>query len=460
LEWHLLNQPKKLITKEIIMTKWSLGYEILRAFIGIFFRYFYKEISSTGNSNIPNGKPIIFAANHQNALMDPLGILFTNPNQSVFLTRADIFDNPILLKIFSSFKMLPVYRIKDGADSLKNNERIFNKSVEILEAKMSVALFPEASHTDKRHLKTLKKAVPRIAFMAEEKNDFNLDLQIVPVGIYYEDYVHTNSRLFVNYGKPLNLKPFKEMAAENKQKAYIAFKNKLEDAIKELIIHIKDMNNYELYEGIRLFYRPLMRKKLGIDTDNNLNNFKADRETTDKLFEHYENSNDSINDLITLYSKFNSSCKKMSIRPLFFIKKSSFNIISRILMFIIGLPIFIYGFINNILLYLLFSTLINKIQDKQFHSSVKFAISFTILPILYFIQSWIFYTFISNGNWTIIYLFSLPISAYFANKYRYYWIDYMQDYRFWVNSIRESKAFQEYDNSKNSLIQYLDKIYK
>jgi len=441
------------------MTKWSLGYEILRAFVRFLFRRFYKEVNSTGNENIPNGKPMIFAANHQNALMDPLAIIFTNPNQTVFLTRADIFDNPILLKIFSFFKMLPVYRIKDGADSLKNNERIFNKSVEILEAKMSVALFPEASHTDKRHLKTLKKAVPRIAFMAEEKNDFNLDLQIVPVGIYYEDYVHTNSRLFINYGKPLSLKPFKEMAVENKQKAYIAFKNKLEETIKELIIHIKDMNNYNLYEGIRLFYRPLMRKKLNIEEDTNLNNFKADRETTDRLFDYYENSDESIEDLSSLFSSFKKSCKKLAIKPILNNRKNSFNIIARIILFIIGLPIFVYGFINNILIYFLFSTLINKIKDKQFHSSVKFAISFTILPIIYFIQSGIFYAFIGDWSLTIAYLFSLGFTAHFANKYRYNWIDYMQDFRLWINSLRNSKAYKEYEDSKNSLIQFLDNIY-
>jgi len=178
------------------MTKWSLFFEFMCSYVKIFFRIFYKHIQSYGKENIPHKKPMIFAGNHQNALMDPAAILLTNPNQSVFLTRADIFNNPILLKIFTSFKMLPVYRIRDGADNLKNNERIFNKSVEILEAKMSVALFPEATHTDKRRLRPLKKAVPRIAFMAEDKNDFNLDLQIVPVGIYYEDYI--NAKQYYN----------------------------------------------------------------------------------------------------------------------------------------------------------------------------------------------------------------------------------------------------------------------
>ena len=79
------------------MTKWSLGYQLLRYYLSIAFSFFYKRVQAKGKKNIPHGKPIIFAANHQNALMDPLAILFTSPEQSVFLTRADIFNNRILV---------------------------------------------------------------------------------------------------------------------------------------------------------------------------------------------------------------------------------------------------------------------------------------------------------------------------------------------------------------------------
>jgi 1-acyl-sn-glycerol-3-phosphate acyltransferase len=437
------------------MTKWSLAYEILRAFVRFLFNRFYKKVQSDGNENIPKKEPIIFAANHQNALMDPLAIIFTNPNQSVFLTRADIFDNPILLKIFSFLKMLPVYRIKDGADSLKINERIFNKSVEILEAKMSVALFPEATHTDKRHLRHLKKAVPRIAFMAEEKNDFNLNLKVVPVGIYYEDYVHTNSKLFVNYGKPLSLKPYKELAKENIQKAYIAFKNDLEEAIKKLIIHIKDLNNYDLYEGIRLFYRPIMRAKLGNKKENPLNNFKADQKTIEKLENYYDNEDNSIESLKEAYSNYCNSCKSLRIDPILWTEKNSIIILIKYILFTISIPIFIYGIINNILYYLLFTKFINKIKDKQFHSSIKFGVSFLILPFLYIIQSAVFYAFIGDFYFSLIYLISLPISAFFANKIRYGWKHFKQEVIIWWISGSKKKNVISFHKNKQILI---DKI--
>ena len=65
----------------------------------------------------------------------------------------------------------------DGREALKNNEAIFNKTVEILEKKKYLAIFPEASHLGKRKLRTIHKGVSRIYFSAEEKNNFNLNIK-------------------------------------------------------------------------------------------------------------------------------------------------------------------------------------------------------------------------------------------------------------------------------------------
>lgn len=439
------------------MTKWSLFFEFMCSYVKIFFRVFYKHIQSYGKENIPHKKPMIFAGNHQNALMDPAAILLTNPNQSVFLTRADIFNNPILLKIFTSFKMLPVYRIRDGADSLKNNERIFNKSVEILEAKMSIALFPEATHTDKRRLRPLKKAVPRIAFMAEEKNGFNLDLQIVPVGIYYEDYIHSNSNLFINYGKPINIKEFKELYAENKQKAYNAFKEKLEKALITLIIHIEDEENYNLYEKVRVFYRSFMLQKLGLKRNNPHNNFKADKKTIELMHQFYSQESNNIEELDIKFNTFNKTSEKLGIEASAFVK-NGFSILLRAFLYLIGLPIFVFGLINNYLYFYMVHKFVAKIKDKQFHTSIKFVITAFVSPILYLIHALILYAITGNVQWAIIYFVSLPITALFANRYRYAWEKYRLDYKLWRISRFSKSEYAKFIEQQNDLIELLNKV--
>ena len=440
------------------MTKWSTGYQLLKTSISLVFMLFYKRIKSTGKENIPVGKPIIFAANHQNALMDPLGIIFTNPYQTMFLTRADVFNNPILLKIFTYFKMLPVYRIRDGADSLKNNERIFNKSAEILEANMSVALFPEATHTDQRRLRPLKKAVPKIAFLAEDKNNFELDLQIVPVGIYYENYVNSNSDLLINYGKPINIRKYKEVYNENNQKGYNAFKGELEDCIKPLIIHIKDEEKIELYEGLRLLYRSSMLDNLKLKHGDLKNNFTADQNTIEKIYQHFLLEENNIEQIDQDYKQLRSISKKLGVGE----NNHNFPRLSQILInsigFMIGLPLFIFGLINNYLYYKVLLKLLTKIKDPQFYTSIKFVVALLIAPILYLLHSLILFAITGSGMWAIIYFLSLLFTAYFSNKYRYAFRTFRENYRIWKYSSSKNKDFITYKELQNKLLQKIDKM--
>ncbi len=438
------------------MTKWSLAYEILRSIIKPIFRSFYKTIESQGTSNIPNNKPTIFAANHQNALMDPLSILFTSKQQTVFLTRADIFENPLLLKIFTFFKMLPVYRIRDGKEALKNNERIFNASVEILEANMSLALFPEATHGNKRHLKQSKKAVPRIAFQAEMKNNFELDLQIVPVGIYYEDYVHSNNNIFLNYGKPFGISEFKDLFIENEQKGYKALKEKLETSIKELIIHQPDLINYELYEAIRVYNRPYMLNKLKLKANIVSNKFKADQETVTKLKSYFIDQENETSKLSELYNNYNNYCDEKKITNENKTSVSILSIIISSLLFIIGLPVFLFGFINNIIYYILITKFLKKVKDLQFHTSIKFFISIILSLIIYPIHSLVLLLITGEWTWSLIYLISLPLTALFANKYRYSWIEFKNNIKLWAFS--NSKEFKAYKELKKELDKELELI--
>ncbi len=439
------------------MTKWSLSYEMLRVVIRQFFRNFYKKIESDGLENIPDNKPTIFAANHQNALMDPWGILFTSKQQTVFLTRADIFNNPILLKIFTFFKMLPIYRIRDGKESLKKNEEIFNKSIEILEANMSLGLFPEATHTNKRHLRPLKKAVPRIAFQAEINNNYELDLTIIPVGIYYDDYVHSNSNLFVNYGKPIKIKQFKKEFEENEQKGFNALKVKLEEEIKPLIIHEPDMQHYDLYEGIRMYYRNTMLQKLNLKSNLLKNRFKADKVTVDRLKNYFiDNANDII-DLEKSFNQFNTFCNKKGINTIDNIKPISFiSIIYNSLLFLLGLPIFIFAFINNAIYYKLLMKFLVNVKDKQFHTSIKSVVSLLLTFVIYPIQAAILWAISGNGQWALIYLVLLPLTALFANKYRYNLNDFKTKLIFW--KLIKSKVQNEYLAKKDNIDKILIKV--
>src|SRR3989339_838281 len=116
--------------------KYSAGYALLKFVAGLWHNnVFYRKVIVIGQENLNPDHHIIFAPNHQNALMDALAVLFTNEGHNVFLARADIFRKNMIASILYFLKILPVYRMRDGFSSLKGNEEIFTKTIDVIKHK-------------------------------------------------------------------------------------------------------------------------------------------------------------------------------------------------------------------------------------------------------------------------------------------------------------------------------------
>mgnify|MGYP002861480105 FL=1 len=246
-------------------------YAILRIFPGFVHNHiFYKKVYTSGLENIPDEGPVIFAPNHQNALMDALIITSIKNWQPVFMARADIFAGQFVRQFLFFMKILPIFRIRDGKESLKQNDAIFQKAVKVLKKKRFLVIYPEASHQGKRHLRPLKKGITRIAFMAEEATNYTLGVKIVPVGINYQNYFNFRSNALINFGKPIVVNDFRELFKENPQKANHELIKCIADGIRPLIIDINNSDYYDNFETARMIFAPyIIRKERKI-----VNNFK------------------------------------------------------------------------------------------------------------------------------------------------------------------------------------------
>jgi 1-acyl-sn-glycerol-3-phosphate acyltransferase len=399
--------------------KRSFSWDLRALYILPLHRLFYKNIIVEGKENIPDSGPVIYAPNHQNALMDPLLILHATRKQIVFLARADIFKNKILAGFLKSFKILPVYRIRDGKENLNKNDESFDMIVDILEHNMPVGIFPEAAHSNKRRLLSLKKGIPRVAFLSEEKNNFTLGVKIIPIGIYYSKYNTFRSIAHVRFGKPISVSDFKETYIENEQKGMLALRDKMLKGLQPLVIDIRNIELYDIYESIRRLYVKQLIKRFKLGQLSQINKFRAAKITIESL-EKYEKSapeamqnlGEKVINYNTLKSKHNLSDQSIE-KP----KISLIRLIISMVLLLAMSPIFIYGLLNNLLVYLPPKLLVVKIKDMQFHSSVKFIWGLLILPIIYIIQFFIFYAISTSWIWAFIYLLSLPISGFAAQAY-------------------------------------------
>ena len=74
-------------------------YRIVKLYVKTGLFLFYKKITITGEKNIPKNKAILFVANHQNAMMDPLIVATATNKTMYFLARASAFKNKIAAKL-------------------------------------------------------------------------------------------------------------------------------------------------------------------------------------------------------------------------------------------------------------------------------------------------------------------------------------------------------------------------
>jgi len=437
--------------------RWSFRYAFIRMIVSFFHnRIFYKHVSIIGKENIPENVPLFFAPNHQNALMDALAILCNIKQQAVFIARADIFKNAFIAKILILFKILPAYRIRDGKESLKKNEETFDISVKILENRNILGLFPETTHTNLRHLKELKKGVQRIVFQAEEKNDFKLGVKVIPIGLYYSNYWNFQSNIQISFGKPIEIDEYLEIYKNNPQKAMLVLRDEISEKLKPLIIHIENIEYYQLFEFMREFFRIKMLQNLGLKKCQK-NMFISDQKTIEVLDITFKNNPEIISELDKQTKSYQALLKKSNLRHWVIDKNEKFAfILMNSFAFLFTLPVFLYGFINNIIPYYLPKLITNKIKDRQFVSSVTFVIGIISFPLFYIIQFGLVWIFTEIWWLKFAYLFSLPISGLIAFRIHRWFIKLKSQIRFFlIKNSDEGKNLFELKRIIDSIIDSL-----
>jgi 1-acyl-sn-glycerol-3-phosphate acyltransferase len=402
--------------------KFSIWYFLLKSYARAMHYMYYGRLRVRGKEHIPYGEPMIFAPNHQNALMDALAVLFTIPRQMVFLARADIFKRGFFSNLLTFLKILPIYRIRDGYSALQSNSEIFDRTVEVIRSQRPLVILPEGSHEGTRRLRPLKKGIARIAFQAEEACDFNLGINIVPVGLDYSRYEKSGAELLVQYGEPIKVADYIPLYRENPPKAVNELINELKRRISELMIDIRNEEHYEMIDILRRCYAYTVLKDKHLNV-NPWNRHAAEIETIRILETWLENAPDP-----TLVENLERASRdyrlalgynKLQFRNPEEGRWPWWKIIGQALLFMLALPLFIIGFVNNVFPVLIPKTIVKKIKDVQFRSSFKFGVSIVTFPVFYALQVILFQLFVPLPNiYTLWYLIALPVTGVIAVRYR------------------------------------------
>lgn len=393
--------------------KWSISYFILKKYVDWGFHFYFKT-TAEGIDRLPKDKSLIFAPNHQNALMDALSILCAKNWQPVFMGRADIFRQPTARKILTFLKIIPIYRIRDGYENLQNNDETFNKTIDVLRNQNGLAIMPEGNHGHLKKLRPLKKGIARIAFQAMEA-DPELDIEIVPVGLDYTNYIKVGSKLHIRFGVPISVKPYMKVYKKNSARAYNLLIKRLEQGLKPEMINIEDEKYYSVYKILTDSFTNDYLRKNSIPT-NHANVFKTQKDIIDAINNYRAKNNDDFLLLAASALEYKMLLTRRKLDPTEFpmTEKQRWGLVPIAIGLAALFPLFLLSFLNISPPVAIANLASRKFEDKQFLSSVRFAIAIILAPLFLVIQVVVFALITKSAVYTIAYGAVYPLCFYMA----------------------------------------------
>jgi 1-acyl-sn-glycerol-3-phosphate acyltransferase len=216
-------------------------YWVLKNSIHFGLFCYHRKIQVHGLENVPKNKPVLFLPNHQNALIDVLLVGVHCNRKPYFLARSDVFRVRALNALFNYVRMIPIYRIRDGRNTLSKNSAVFDRCAHFLSNGEAIVMFPEGNHNLKRRVRSLSKGFTRVLFRALERFP-ELDIQLVPVGLNYEDAEKFPDSATLCYGKPISVQALYDK--EDAQGSVVRIKEAVTVRLKTLTTHISPEVQY------------------------------------------------------------------------------------------------------------------------------------------------------------------------------------------------------------------------
>ncbi|MCL1973966.1 MAG: 1-acyl-sn-glycerol-3-phosphate acyltransferase [Bacteroidetes bacterium] len=341
-------------------------YATLRYYVDFMFKSAYRRVEYCGKEHIPKDGAIIYAANHTNTLMDALAVLAIDKKEKVFVSRADIFKRPLILKFLTFLKMLPINRIRDGKASLAQNEEINNRVVDALQNRVPFCIMPEATHRTRHTLMPLRKGIFRIALQANDSFGTQMPVYIVPIGIEFGHFFRYRSSLLVQIGAPINVTQFVAQHSDlTLPEQMTGLRNELTVRIKELILNVPDEANYDAAFALaQLNKREHSLQKRFREAKKTIQDTKS-------------------NELLDKAANFSRQRHERGIGMASVLQpRIGWTIMGRKILLLPGLPLFVVAAITTAPITIVSAWLCTRFKDPAFHNSVRYLTALALTPLL------------------------------------------------------------------------------
>jgi len=429
----------------------KLLYRIVRPLARIALKTYFKKIYLSGLEKLPLDKPVILAANHPSAFLEPCILATTLPRPLHFMVRGDLFQKKIYRILLMSLHMIPMYRKKDiGFSGVRNNFSSLDYTYDLLHKNKLILILAEGTTKHEKRLRPIQKGAARMALGAIKKYP-HLDVQIVPIGVNYTDIISYRSDVMLEIGDPLSVRDYLKEKVVHPAKLIETLTAQLAAQLKELVVIIDKKEDEPLVESIFSLYRnnypepkfpiqsasnrPLQReRKIANDTGRLSVEVKQNLQ---KMIDHYQ-----------------SGLAENQLTDAVIVQPNQYHPFNHLIL-IAGFIPFLIGYFTNILPVrqgkLLADTRVKKIE---FYASVSASASlaaYLLYIFLLFIPA-----FILKSLFYLIFVIMIPFFGFFALHFYEYYQRYKAERQFYFTDVLLINKFKQ---ERKSILRYLEQSW-
>jgi 1-acyl-sn-glycerol-3-phosphate acyltransferase len=359
--------------------------------------YFYRKIVFRGYAHFNVKNPFLLAPNHPNGIIDVLLVAAYVRHQLFFVANYGLFRHPIMRFLLQNLYCIPIKRREDVREGeQRDNQAAFAACDEHLTKGGNLLIAPEGTSWRERHIREIKTGTARIAFSAEVANNWQLGLQILPVGITYNEKGDFGTAILINLQKPLLIADFKNIYEQNENEAIKQLTATMTQFYQQNTIHCIDKDEDTFLKKIEYIFDTQIRTH----TEGEYERGKILLQNIQML----KNDTQKWADLQTDVQKYFNILKheKLKIPRLPLINSA---------LFLVTLPIFLYGILNNGLLWLSCEGLKRKLKlHDSYHPTLVYLSGLVFFPIFLYLQTKIIGSFFQLPLW-VYWLYFLSILA-------------------------------------------------
>ncbi len=392
-----------------------LPYRFVRPLARIALKTYFSKIYLNGLEKIPNDTPIILAANHPSAFLEPCILATTLPRPLHFMVRGDLFQKPIYRALLMSLHMIPMYRLKDiGIKGVKNNFSSLDYSYDLLKNNEQVLILAEGTTEHEKRLRPIQKGTARMALGAVKKYP-DLDVHIIPIGVNYADILNYRSEVMLQIGDPIPIQDYLKGEKEHPAKIIKRVTQKLTESLEALVIHIEREADEFLCEGLfELYHNNYPTPNFPVQSTNE-KPLKRSIQIANKINGLREERKNSLVDKLKCYQ---ANLTQHQLADEVIVQPHKYHPLG-VIGIAFGILPFIMGWIFNILPIKFGKYLAeNKVKNITFYASIK--ASMALAAYIVYFPILLFIALFSKSIFLIIFVGMIPFLGFFALQFYEY----------------------------------------